>query len=85
MLRVPQVKKDDEGDKDDPKFLEELDEADKEEVEEEEEGDKFEVGDEYDKNRVSCQNQEPNDLKQKTVFLCYCCLGALQAPVVNQW
>jgi hypothetical protein len=55
--------KGDEGNEEDPKFLEELDESD----EEEEEGDEFKVGDEYDKNRVSCQNQEPTNLKQKTV------------------
>ena len=51
-------------DEEDPKFLEDLHESDEEEKEE---GDDFEVGDEYDKNRVSCQNQEPTNLTQKTV------------------
>ncbi len=54
-----------EVDEEDPKFLEDLNESDEEE--EEEEGDDFEVGDEYDNNRVSCQNQEPTNLTQKTV------------------
>lgn len=52
-----------EVDEEDPKFLEDLHESD----EEEEEGDDFEVGDEYDENLVSCQNQEPTNLTQKTV------------------
>ena len=55
--------KGDEGNEEDPEFLEELDESE----EEDEEGDEFEVGDEYDNNRVSCQNQEPTSLTQKTV------------------
>ena len=53
----------DEGNKEDPEFLEELDQSD----EEEEKGDEFEVGDEYDENLVSHQNKEPINLEQKTV------------------
>eukprot|EP00804_Cyclotella_cryptica_P016606 CCRYP_001938-RA/>CCRYP_001938-RA protein AED:0.86 eAED:0.86 QI:0/-1/0/1/-1/0/1/0/268 len=63
MYQCPKSTIGDEGNKEHPEFLEELDESDEEEME----GDEFEVSDEYDKNTVSRQNQEPTNLEQKTV------------------